>query len=104
MERSCGWCLTRSSADRWVSWPDSPGCLSPPSAREYPRPAEPVMVFCGFSRERLDTVLDAFKACGAPAALKAVLTATNQSWSLSRLADELQAERAEIARSLQGGK
>lgn len=63
--------------------------------------SEPVMVFCGFTRERLDTVMDALRAGGAPKALKAVRTPTNASWSLLRLAEELQSERAEIAKALQ---
>lgn len=62
---------------------------------------EPVMVFCGFTRERLDTVMEALRTGGAPRALKAVQTPTNAAWSLLQLAEELRSERAEIAKALQ---
>lgn len=76
-----------------------PGCPERP-AGAVPSVSEPVMVFCGFSQERLDQVLDALRASGGPSALKAVLTPSNQSWTLARLAGELQSERAEIAKQL----
>lgn len=63
--------------------------------------AEPVMVFCGFSQERLDQVLNVLRVSGGPAALKAVLTPTNQNWTLARLVRELQSERAEIAKQIE---
>lgn len=63
---------------------------------------EAVMVFCGFTRDRLDTVMEALRSGGAPRALKAVRTPTNSGWSLLELAEELRSERAEIAKSLRG--
>ena len=39
-----------------------------------------------------DRVLEALKAEGAPASLKAVLTGTNAGWPFARLARELSAE------------
>lgn len=71
------------------------GCqgISPsPEAGGEPPPEDRVLVFCGVERERLDAVLEALKAAGVPRALKAVLTATNASWSFARLARELSSE------------
>ncbi len=70
-----------------------------PAAGAAPKVAEPVMVFCGFTRDRLDAVLDAMKKTAAPKALKAVLTATNSAWPFAQLAAELQSEREEIAKA-----
>lgn len=55
-------------------------------------PEERVLVFCGLPEEKLDQVLEALKAAGAPPALKAILTAANAGWSFARLARELSAE------------
>lgn len=76
-----------------------PDCVERPAGAVAPF-SEPVMVFCGFSQDRLDQALDALRVSGGPAALKAVLTPTNRSWTLARLAGELQSERAEIAKQL----
>lgn len=70
-----------------------------PAPAEPPKLTEPVMVLCGFTRERLDVVLEALKASGAPRALKAVLTQTNSAWTVAQLAGELASEREAIARS-----
>ena len=55
-------------------------------------PADRVLVFCEVDRETLDRVLEALKAEGAPASLKAVLTGTNAGWPFARLARALSAE------------
>lgn len=55
-------------------------------------PEDRVLVFCGVGREKLDAVLEALKAAGAPPALKAVLTGANAAWSFARLARELSFE------------
>lgn len=81
------------------------GCPARPAPTTPARVGEPVMVFCGFPRDRLDQVLDAMKAASAPRCLKAVLTATNRAWPFARLCAELQSEREEIAKAArkQGG-
>ena len=55
-------------------------------------PKDRVLVFCEVDRETLDQVLEALKAAGAPASLKAILTGTNAGWPFARLARELSAE------------
>ena len=44
--------------------------------------------------------MKALKERGAPPALQAVLTKVNVSWPMDRLVEELQKERAAIARNL----
>lgn len=71
------------------------GCqgFSPrPEGADGTAPSDRVLVFCGVEREKLDAVLEALKAAGAPPALKAVLTGTNAAWSFARLARELAGE------------
>lgn len=72
------------------------GCqaLSPPDAP--PVLSEPVMVLCGFSASRLDTLLKNMRKAQASLPYKAVLTATNKHWPLCELYDELVAERQQI--------
>ncbi len=71
-----------------------------PARTEGERPPEDrVLVFCEVDRETLDQVLEALKAAGAPASLKAVLTGTNAGWPFARLARELSAEH----RAMGGG-
>lgn len=76
-----------------------PDCPERPATAAV-APPEPVMIFCAFAPDRLDAALDALRAQGLSAPLKAVLTQTNRTWSFARLAGELQAERESIARSL----
>lgn len=53
-----------------------------------------MMVLCGFTAQRLDDFLAAFRAQGvAPIALKAVLTPSNAAWSGAALYRELLRER-----------
>lgn len=56
-------------------------------------PAEPVMIFSGFSGARMDAFLAALGRAGVPPVLKAVVTPTNLGWSVSTLIDELARER-----------
>lgn len=70
-------------------------------ANTAPAPAisDPMMVLCGFTSERLDALLKNLRAAGAPRVpYKAVLTEHNCAWPLHALYEELQGERAEIAR------
>ena len=77
-----------------------PDCPERSGGGGGPAPTEPVMIFCAFPPDQLDAALDALRAQGLSAPLKAVLTQTNRTWSFARLAGELQAERESIARSL----
>ena len=57
-------------------------------------PQEPVLVMAGFSSSQLDGLLAALRRGGIVIPLKAVLTETNQNWSLLALIEELQREHA----------
>lgn len=57
-------------------------------------PLEPVLVMAGFSCAQLDGLLAALRRAGIAIPLKAVLTETNQNWSLLALIEELQREHA----------
>lgn len=55
---------------------------------------EEFMVFCGFTEERLDELLDKLKKVGIPKTIiKAVLTETNAHWTIHELYDHLMEER-----------
>ena len=55
------------------------------------------MIFCGLSHPRLNQVLDAIRKRGiGPIPYKAVLTPTNQHWTISQCYEELKRERAAI--------
>ena len=68
---------------------------SPPEGAVSPLP-EPILVLCGLNNAQLDKLLPALRKLGAGPCLKAVLTPTNASWTLSALYEELCKERAEI--------
>lgn len=57
-------------------------------------PQEPVLVMADFSSAQLDGLLAALRNGGVRIPLKAVLTETNQNWSLLALIEELQREHA----------
>lgn len=61
-----------------------------------PKMEEEVLVFYGFSEERLDMVLGMLRGSGLTISLKAVVTAHNIGWSLAALGSELAVERAQI--------
>ena len=55
---------------------------------------EELLVFCGFTEERLDELLDKLRKAGVPRRiLKAVLTETNAHWTVYELCDHLAEER-----------
>ena len=75
--------------------------FSPSTEERKPNPpTERVLIFCGVVGDRLEEVMKALKERGAPPALQAVLTKVNVSWPMDRLVEELQKERAAIARNL----
>jgi len=75
--------------------------LPGPDPINSPPPAsveEPVLVLCHFSGAALNRVLDCLRKAGVPrTVLKAVLTETNASWSLSALYEELCEERRALS-------
>lgn len=70
----------------------SPAAANPP----HTAPREPVLVLCGFTRERMEAFLDRLRREGVPPVLKAVVTPTNLGWTLAALAEELARERREL--------
>lgn len=55
-----------------------------------PKLTDPMLVLCGLSRERMDTLFAALRAAGAPPPnRKAILTPTNMGWTLDALYEEL---------------
>ena len=56
----------------------------------------PAVVLANFKEKDVDTLLDLMKQAQVTIPLKAVVTATNQNWSFSALAEELEKERAAI--------
>lgn len=57
---------------------------------------EPMLLFCGFSAARLDLALNGLRREGLSVPLKAVLTASNRSWTPLALHDELVREHAAL--------
>lgn len=57
-------------------------------------PQQPVLLMAGFTSAGLDGLLAALRSGGIRIPLKAVLTETNQNWSLLALIEELQREHA----------
>lgn len=60
--------------------------------KEEPKEWEEAIVFSGFDRSRLDSVLSRMKSAGTTVAYKAVLTANNQGWTMAHLMGELSVE------------
>lgn len=72
--------------------------MLPPGGRGDALPlTEPMLVLC-MPMEKLETVLGALRQSGLPPMCKAVLTATNATWTPLQLLTELQRERAEFER------
>ena len=62
--------------------------------------SEELLVFCGFSDERLEELLANFKKAGVPKIpLKAVLTKTNADWTTYQLYEQLREEHEQMRRS-----
>ena len=51
-----------------------------------------IIVFSGFERSRLDALIARLKSAGASVPYKAVLTASNQGWTMAHLLGEIAAE------------
>lgn len=61
-----------------------------------PQITEEILVFSGFSGERLDLALETLRQNGLTVPLKAVVTAHNIGWTLAGLFNELTLERAQM--------
>ena len=58
---------------------------------------EELLVFCGFSDERLDELLANLKKAGVPKIpLKAILTKTNAEWTIYQLYEQIRQEHAQM--------
>lgn len=63
-------------------------------------PSEPMMVFSGFTNQRLSLMLDGLRSQGlTEVSLKAVLTEHNAVWDSATLYEQLVEERAQFARN-----
>lgn len=56
-----------------------------------------MMVMAGFGSGRIDQVLRAVRKSGVPVPYKAVLTASNQSWDVYRLFEEIKSEHESMS-------
>lgn len=63
-----------------------------------PLPEGACMVMAGLPSKAMDRLLAGMKQAGVSIPLKAVVTASNQTWSFARLMGELDRERAAISR------
>lgn len=61
-----------------------------------PAISEELLVICGMTGERMDTLLGMLRGSGLSVSLKAVVTPHNVGWTLESLYRELSAERAEF--------
>ncbi|MCD8231846.1 MAG: DUF3783 domain-containing protein [Clostridiales bacterium] len=57
-------------------------------------PGESMVVMCGFTEKQMDRFLEKLRKSNIPVDFKAVLTATNRSWSVRRMYFEMAKERA----------
>ena len=80
----------------YIAYPDE--FENKPEIGDIPDFAEEFMLMCGLNSKVLDTVLNLMRKNKQSIALKAMLTETNQNWSLKKLINEITAERAMIAR------
>ena len=69
-----------------------------------PGPKDPVIVFNAFSGKKLNTFIGNFKSTGMKQPLLATVTQTSIGWKFRDLVEELQRERAAIAKSTQALK
>lgn len=69
--------------------------VAEPDCAEHSIPThnEEFMLLCGFDTKMLDKLLNFMKKKRIGISLKAMLTETNKSWTLSRLITEITAER-----------
>lgn len=63
-----------------------------PAAADVSEADSGCMVISGISGKKLDTLLNALRENGVKIPLKAVVTASNQSWTIKQLVKELSAE------------
>lgn len=83
--------LGSTAAEGTVSAPDAacvPAAQTPPS----------LLVLCGLRDKRLDKVLFELRRADIPVDYKAILTPSNQEWTVPELMKELQRERQAMGR------
>lgn len=66
--------------------------------------SEEFMLLCGLGPKALDAVLNFMRKDGITVGLKAMLTETNEKWSLGKLISEITAERKAIAEQMRKRK
>lgn len=98
-------CVTRKVRLRPVSPAETGHALRALSAGKPDKPEsamlipEPLLVLCDLPPKKLDRLLGDLRTCGVPVScLKAVLTPTNERWSLATLYRELCRERLAMGR------
>jgi len=85
-EEYCGCRLKELAAGKYAQNP--PDAESPPS----------LLILCGLRDKRLDKVLFELRRADIPIDYKAILTPSNQEWTVSELMKELQRERQAMGR------
>ncbi|MEE0954592.1 MAG: DUF3783 domain-containing protein [Eubacterium sp.] len=60
---------------------------------------EPMIVMCGFSSVRMNLLLNAMRKYGAIVPLKAMLTPTNQNWTVAELFRQISEEHAAMTKA-----
>ena len=85
-EEYCGCRLKELAAGKYAQNP--PDAESPPS----------LLILCGLRDKRLDKVLFELRRADIPIEYKAILTPSNQEWTVPELMKELQRERQAMGR------
>ena len=91
-EEYCGCCLKELAAGKYAQNP--PSAAGIPDAETLPS----CLVLCGLREKRLDKVLFELRREDIPIDFKAILTPSNQEWTVPELMKELQRERQAVGR------
>lgn len=73
---------------------EAPSSANPAEAYQGEALGEPMVIMCGFSNARMNLLLNAMRKAGAIVPLKAMLTPTNQNWTILQLFDQISKEHA----------
>lgn len=91
-EEYCGCRLKELAAGKYTQNPSDAACTSgaqtPPS----------LLILCGLRDKRLDKALFELRRADIPIDYKAILTPSNQEWTVPELMKELQRERQAVGR------
>lgn len=91
-EEYCGCRLKELAAGKYAQNPSDAACT--PAAPTPPS----LLVLCGLRDKRLDKVLFELRRADIPIDYKAILTPSNQEWTVPELMKELQRERQAMGR------